>query len=386
MEIAFWIALGLIFYCYAGYPALIWLLSRLMARPVRRGDFLPTVSVLISVWNEEDVIEARIRNLRELDYPADKINFYIGSDHSTDRTDELIRGFHDPRLHLVVAPERRGKMMMLNDLAAVAGGEIFVFADARQTFANDAIRQLVMNFADEKIGCVSGELIFQHQEGFTAKGIDLYWRYEKFIRAAESRLHSMLGATGAICAIRKDLFTSLPSDMVLDDMFIPFQIILKGHRAIVDESARAYDLAAEDPNEEFRRKVRTLYGNYQIFAALPGMFLPWRSPVAVQLFSHKFLRLMVPFLMAVVFFSNAGLPLGGFYCMIFGVQLVFYALALTGWLAKGRKHAMVRVIQKISYVPYVFCLLNIAALAGFWRFVAGAQKVTWEKAREKNVS
>jgi poly-beta-1,6-N-acetyl-D-glucosamine synthase len=209
----------------------------------------------------------------------------------------------------------------------------------------------------------------------------MYWAYEKFIRAMESRVHSMLGATGAIYAIRKPFFTSLPGDMVLDDMFVPLNIIRRGYRAIFDDAAKAYDQAAREPQEEYRRKVRTLFGNYQIFTAMPYMFNPLTSPIAIQLFSHKFLRLIVPFLMIALVGVNFFLLSSRFFEAVLFMQLIFYSLAGLEWLAKKKKYAIFKYLLKAGYVPYIFCLLNFAALAGFWRFVSGRQRVTWEKAR-----
>ena len=382
MEIVFWLSLGLIVYCYLGYPLLMALSALVRTVPVRKGDIRPTVSVVLSVWNEADVIETKIRNLLALDYPAEKIEILIGSDHSDDGTDDIIRGFPDARVRFVAAPQRRGKTLMLNDLVAQAQNEIVVFTDARQVLDKDAVRQLVNNFADPCVGCVSGELVFfQSQGSATGRGVSLYWRYEKFIRACESRIHSMLGATGAIYAIRRELFTPLPAPVVLDDMFIPFQIIRKKFRAVFDGTAKAYDYAAEEPREEYRRKVRTLYGNYQIFALLPWMFNPFQSPVAWQLFSHKLLRLLAPFLLLAVLVSNFYLLPFARYWMVFVLQLLFYGLAVMEWLVIKRKYGIVKILRKIGYVPYVFCLLNGAALAGLWRFLRGGQPVTWQKAR-----
>lgn len=381
MKVIFWLSLFFIFYCYLGYPLVITLLAGIFGRPVKKADTLPLVSVVISVWNEEDVMEAKIRNLLSLDYPLEKMEILIGSDSSTDRTDEIIRRFVRPGIQLVESPCRRGKAAMINDLVHRAKNEIIVFTDARQIFDRGAIRELVRNFSDKEVGCVSGELLFLKKEGWTAKGINLYWEYEKFIRSQESRIHSMLGATGAIYAIRRELYRAVPENVVLDDMFVPFMIILQGYRAVFDPQATAYDEAAENPKEEYRRKARTLYGNYQIFGLIPQMFNLFKSPVALQLFSHKFLRVVVPFLMIAAFFSNMGLLSGVFYRRVFILQIIFYAMAAVGGLVKNKDSDILRGIFRVCAIPYVFCLLNFSALMGFWRFVAGRQEVTWEKAR-----
>lgn len=353
-----------------------------MHKPVAKEKYEPGVSIVLSVWNEEDVIGGKIENLLSLEYPYEKLEILIGSDGSTDKTNEIVRQLDDARIKLVENPTRRGKMITINELVNKAGNEIIVFTDARQMFAENALRELTANFSDPKVGCVSGELIFSDEGGGTARGINLYWNYEKFIRGQESRIHSMLGATGAIYAIRKDLFTEIPGQLVLDDVFVPLNIIKKGYRAVFDESAKAFDRAADSPREEHRRKVRTLYGNYQIFSVLPEMFNPFNSAVAIQLFSHKFLRLMVPFFMIILFFVNLALASDVLlFKIIFLLQCIFYSVAVTGALARHQKHGMLKFVSRICYVPYVFCLLNFSALAGFARFVSDGQKVTWQKAR-----
>jgi biofilm PGA synthesis N-glycosyltransferase PgaC len=383
MTILFWSLLFLIFYCYLGYPVLICLLSKSFPKPVFKSSIFPSVSVVIAAHNEEDVIKAKLDNLFALDYPADKIEILIGSDASTDKTNAILQNYQDPRLHVFINAKRRGKMTTVNDLVEKAQGEIIFFNDARQLIDKDALKNLVANFADPSIGCASGELLFHKTEGGTAQGVNFYWEYEKFIRGHEARVHSMLGATGAIYAIRKLLYVPAPPEVVLDDMFTPFKIIEKGYRAIFDGSAHAYDKAAHSATEEYRRKARTLYGNYQIFSMFPGLFDPFASPIAIQFFSHKFLRVMVPFFMIILFPLNFILIDQGAYKLIFALQLIFYIAAFIGALARGQKYVIFKPIVKLCYVPYVFCLLNFAALAGFYRFIGAKQDTAWQKARKQ---
>lgn len=380
--ISFWTLGFLVVYCYFGYPFFIWLFAKAFERRVKRGAFEPTVSVVLSVWNEEDVIERRVKNFLSLDYPREKLEIIIGSDGSEDRTNAIVREFQDDRLCFVEGTQRKGKMSTLNELVSRAKNEIIVFTDARQWFAADAIRNLVENFADPKVGCVSGELMFVQQGGGTAKGINLYWNYEKFIRSQESEVHSMLGATGAIYAIRKALFDPFPEKIILDDVYLPLKIIRKGYRAILDGRAKAFDDVADNPQEEFNRKARTLFGNYQVFSLLPKMFHPLKSPVAFQLFSHKLLRLLIPFFLMSIFILNLFLLEESIYQATFLGQSIFYALAAIGGLARKKKYGMLKGISKMTYVPYVFCLLNYSAVVGFWRFITNQQSVTWDKARD----
>ncbi|MBF0532565.1 MAG: glycosyltransferase family 2 protein [Candidatus Omnitrophica bacterium] len=419
MEFIFWFFLTAIIYCYFGYPALLWLTAKILKRPVKKAACEPFVSIVVSVWNEADVIERKLRNLTALDYPQDKIEILIGSDGSTDKTNKLIQIFignpqlfldfsptpqktqdtrhktqvtsqksqdtsQEPRpvIHFFPFPQRRGKMAVLNDLVGQAKGEIIFFTDARQNIASDALRQLTANFSDPSVGCVSGELMLSKKEGGTAKGINLYWNYEKFIRRLESDIHSMLGATGAIYAIRRDLFTPIPDGVVLDDMFVPLNIVQKRCRAIFDPEALAYDDVAVSAAEESRRKTRTLFGNFQIFKLFARLFNPLSSPVAIQFFSHKFLRITAPFFLIFIFLINILLINDIFFVMMFVLQISFYAMAGAGAFLRSPQTKTEQIISKICYGPYVFCLLNFSALLGFLRFFSNEQDVKWEKARQ----
>lgn len=383
MEFVFWFLLGLLVYCYFGYPLLMAVWARVKARPVRRERIEPTVSVVMSVHNEQNVIAGKLNNLLGLDYPSEKVEILVGSDGSTDRTGAEVRQLKNPRIRFVEFSQRRGKMAVLNELVAQAGHEVIVFTDARQPFERNTMRELVANMADPEVGCVSGELMLSRAGGATAQGINLYWTYEKFIRAQESKVHSMLGATGAVYAIRRALFSPIPENVVLDDMYVPLKIIEKGYRAIFDGNAKAYDEVADSPREEHRRKARTLFGNYQIFALFPSLLLIGRSPVALQLVSHKLLRVLAPFFMIALFFANLSLVGIPFYSMMVVLQVLFYACAVLGAILRHQKSGVLRVLSRVCYVPYVFCLLNFSALMGFFRFLSGRQSITWEKAKEK---
>jgi len=382
MAVMFWIFLIAVIYTYFGYPLVVMAWSAFKPWPVAKGNFEPAVSVIISVWNEEAVIARRIQNLLEQDYPKEKMEILIGSDGSSDRTAELARSFNDARVVFCDFKERRGKMAVLNDLVGRARHEVLVFGDGRQTFAPNAIRELVRNFADATIGAVSGSLVLSEGEGGTGKGVGLYWRYEKFLRRAEGRIHSTVGVTGAIYAIRKELYCRIPEHVVLDDMYVPLKIIEAGRRVIFDEAALAFDKVAESSGEESRRKARTLFGNYQIFALFPGLFLPRKSPVAVQFFSHKFLRVVAPFLLIAIFLLNIALAdHAAIYFWLMIGEFVFYLMAFAGGVLRHETRGLKRLLRNLFYVPYVFCLLNFSAVLGFVRFLLKDQKATWEKAK-----
>lgn len=378
----FWTLLALTLYGYIFYPFLIYVWAQLSHRPVKKGNYEPSVSIVISVYNEEKVIGKKIENILSLDYPAQKVEILIGSDGSTDQTVSTIKSFNDKRIFVLESTFRRGKMAVINELIKRSQNDVIVFMDARQIWEKNAIKELVSNFTDQTVGSVSGELILSNKEEGTAKGLNLYWTYEKFIRDQESHVHSMLGATGAIYAIRRHLFKEIPVNVVLDDMYTPFEIIKQGYRAIYDDRAKAYDEVATNPHEEHRRKVRTLYGNFQIFSLMPEMFNPFASPIAIQLFSHKFLRVIIPFFLIILLVINWQLRFEPFYNVLFWLQIVFYAMAAIGCLARNIKYGILKTISRLCYVPYVFCLLNICAFQGFLRFIASKQQVTWKKANE----
>lgn len=237
----------------------------------------------------------------------------------------------------------------------------------------NALREMVNNFADDRVGCVSGELMFVNDTPGTAgEGLGIYWTYEKFLRMKESRIGSMLGATGALYAIRKKLYIPPDEDTLLDDMVIPLKIIEQGYRAIFDQSAHVYDTPSRNMKKESERKVRTLAGNWQLFFTMKNMFNPFKSPIAFQLFSHKFLRVIVPYCMIIVFLSNLLLLDSAGYRMLFLLQSLFYLCALCGFL-------FYRLHIRLFNIPYTFCSLHVAAIGGLVAYAGKFQKVTWKK-------
>jgi cellulose synthase/poly-beta-1,6-N-acetylglucosamine synthase-like glycosyltransferase len=376
----FYVSSGAILYIYLGYPLLLWLWKIFGAKPVVKGDILPTVSVLISVHNEEKNVEARIRNLLEADYPRDKLEILVGCDGSTDGTRRIVERFAgENAIRPYISSERIGKPAMLNKLARQAGGEIFVFADARQRFDAGAIRALVRCFNDPKVGSVSGELVLEDRGGGTGRGMGLYWSYEVWLRSMESATASMLGATGAIYAVRREFFHGLPETVLLDDMYTPLTAIKAGKRAVFEPAARAFDVVSETGEKEFTRKVRTLAGNFQIFSMFKEAFNPFRSPIAWQLFSHKFLRLTVSYFLVLLFAVNVSLAVNSLpYRMLLALQVIFYGLALAGYLME-RSRKELPGAARILYVPYEFCVMNAAAVVALFKHVSGGLDVRWKK-------
>lgn len=377
IKFIFWLSFAIIFYTYFGYPFLLWIISKLFSKPVQKEHITPKVSFVVVVNNEEQFIERKIKNILELDYPKENLEVIIGSDGSTDNTNKIIESYKDKGVRLKSLSRHIGKVNVLNKIVPQATGEIVVFSDVRQKFEKKALKELVANFSDSSVGSVSGELIFTGEnENGVSKGVGFYWKYEKWMRRMESSIHSMIGATGAIYAIRKRLFVAPPPDTILDDVFIPLKVVEQGFRAIFDAKARAYDKVASTSGEEFRRKVRTLAGNFQLFMQCRNLFNPFRSRIGWQFFSHKFLRAVAFLFLITLFIMNLFLKSTYPYNIVLALQIIFYLLALTGWEIER-----LRIKSKIVSFPYIFCVLNLAALEGFFKFFSGKQKVTWEKAK-----
>ena len=382
MEIIFITSIAIIAYIYIGYPLLLMVFSTLLAHPVKKPakDIYPMVSVIVSAYNEEKNIEAKVVNLLELDYPRDKMEIIVGSDGSTDETYRIIKKLaEENKIRYAVSFQRIGKPAMINKMVKDARGEIFVFADARQKFDRGAVKELVRCFADAEVGAVSGELIIQDKDTGSGRGIGLYWEYEKLLRKMESSMGSMLGATGAIYAIRKDLFRYLPKNVILDDVFTPMNAIMSNKRAIFEPAARAYDVVSETTGKEFARKVRTLVGNFQIFGLFPEAFHPFKSPIAFQLFSHKFLRLFVFYLLVLTLVSNIFiLNRGPIFVLALFLQVIFYGIAFFGYLLE-KSGTRLGGALRVFFIPYEFCALNLAAVVALRLHLSGGMRVTWEK-------
>jgi poly-beta-1,6-N-acetyl-D-glucosamine synthase len=373
-EILFWCAIALLAYTHAGYPLLLWAWSRLRERPSRAGPIEPMVSVLVVAYNEASRIEARPNNLLALDYPRERLEIILASDGSTDDTLSRVQRYRGPGFRLVAYSCRRGKASALNDLVPQARGGIVVLADARQRFDRGALRELVKHFADPKTGAVSGELILVEDGAAPAvgEGVSFYWRYEKFIRRNESRVDSTVGTTGAIYALRRELFDPIPPDTLLDDVLIPMRIVRRGFRVLFEPAALAWDRVAPSAEAEFARKARTLAGNFQLFARAPWLLDPRANRLWLQTLSHKACRLLSPFCLAATLAANLALLDEPFYRLTLAGQLALYAAAAAGHLRRNSARK-----NRLLGVAYAFCMLNWAVVIGFLRFINGRQRVTW---------
>jgi len=366
MKLLFWFCLAVVAYAYFGYAIWLRLQVRLHCRPILQRPIQPTVSIIIAARNEEANLPGKIENLRLLDYPPDRLQIVIVSDGSTDRTVSILQ-LHASSITSVILGQSSGKASALNEAVKHATGEILVFLDARQLLNPNAVSELVCCFADSEVGAVSGELLLETTTSAPSDALGLYWKIEKAVRKLESASGSVVGVTGAIYAIRRELYTEMPPGTILDDLFVPMHVARMGKRVVFQPSAIARDQLFSEKGKEFSRKVRTLTGNYQVLQLAPWMLSP-ANPLLFRHISHKLLRLLAPLLL-VMMLTASELSRGTFYRAVFWLQILFYVLAVSGMLIpSARKFKPVAIAN-------TFVMLNAAAVLAFYNFVAGKNRV-----------
>lgn len=374
MRWIFWGSAFLIAYTYVGYAAWLWLQALLFPWPVMRMRQELPISIVMVIRNEERVLEDKLRNLLSLDYPPEQCQIVIVSDGSTDRTEEILREHAgNPRVQVVMNQLSRGKASGLNDAFDLAHGDLVVFTDARQKIEPEALRLLAGSFADPNVGCVSGELMLGDLDsGETGRGMGLYWRIEKQVRELEAASGSVVGATGALYAARRDLLTAVPEGTILDDVYIPLQVVKQGKRVVFEPRARAWDSPDLGGGLEFARKVRTLSGNYQLVQLMPWV-LSGQNPVLFRFVSHKLLRLVAPFALAAMFIASLWLK-APLYRVALILQLAFYGLGIVAMARLLKRGPVARAADAAA----TFVLLNTAAVVAFANFVSG-RKAAWSR-------
>lgn len=379
-DFLFWFSLLFIVYVYFGYPLILLILANLFPKPVVKRHFTewPSVTVVIAAKNEADTIQRRIENIFSQDYPQDRLEVIVVSDGSADSTVAIVnnliadRGDVYPKIKMVPKAVSTGKPETLNLGVKEAQGELIVFADARQQFSGDALKNLIANFNDAEVGGVSGELHFVDNESSgLAVEMGVYWKYEKFVRKMESRCGSVVGTTGAIYAIRKELYQELPQAALLDDVLVPIFIVSQGFRVVYDSLALAYDTVSSDVKGEWRRKVRTLTGNWQMLSIAPTISYVIQGRILWRFFSHKIGRLLVPFFLIILFASGFAAD-GPVYVIASCGQVLFYGVALSAFFLKSlRKNKQVRLV-------YFFCVMNLAAAYSFFVWISGGSSRVWK--------
>ncbi|MFZ5892896.1 MAG: glycosyltransferase family 2 protein [Myxococcota bacterium] len=366
---------ALIAYTYVGYPILIGACARLRPRRSQprpaSDEELPVISVVLPVYNGASLLPAKLKSLLEQDYPADKLEVLIYCDGCSDDSQRVAeelaaRPESGGRVRVFADTQRRGKPAALNLLAQHARGELLLMNDVRQPLSPNTARALGAEFQDPEVGCATGRLILS---GGASSGA--YWRYEDWIRSQESLFRGVVGMTGCIAMMRRADFVPLPEEVLLDDVWIPMRLVLLGKRVVSVRNAEAYDAAFADEHE-FRRKVRTLAGNYQLFALLPDLLSPVKNPLWLETISHKGLRLAAPFALGGLLAGSAGAALSASKLVaagaatLLGGQLAFYGAAAIG-----------RRAGKLGSLARTFVVMNAAAAVGLWRYATDGQRVTW---------
>lgn len=383
-EWVFWISAASVLYTYAVFPVLMFLfaalkqawrdvrflLRRESRRRAARGQYEPHVALLVAAYNEEAIIAEKLRNTADLDYPAEKIDLLLGLDAPEDGTAEVARAQAGPNQQVIQFPVRRGKLAVINDLAARSNAEILVFSDANTILAPDAIRCLVRHFAEEGTGAVCGELRVVSPSG-RVEMESLYWRYEVALKFLENRLNCVLGANGGVYAVRRDLFRPL-DNWIVEDFQLPMEIRFAGYRVVYDPEAIGTEEAAPSLAAEYRRKVRIGAGACQTLLRNPGFLNPFAGMPAYAYFSHKVLRWLGPLFMLSALAASVLLAAEPFYAAALALQLAFYAVAWLGYvrLRRGKTGGLAATV-------FYFCSMNLALLHGMIRFLTGRQQALW---------
>jgi cellulose synthase/poly-beta-1,6-N-acetylglucosamine synthase-like glycosyltransferase len=372
-------AVMLIIFVYAGYPALMFAISRLSSRPVIRADIQPRVSLIIAARNESRDIAAKIENALALDYPRDLLQIIVASDCSDDGTDEIVRRFADRGVILSRQNAREGKTRAQHRAALVSNGEVLVFSDATTRLEPDTLRKLTRAFADSSVGCVAGRLVYNSgRSPAVSEGCRSYWDYESLLKSWESDAESLVGVSGCLYAVRRSCYAKLANDMI-DDFAIAIEMQLHGLRTVYEPEAVCSESANNRCSDEFRMRVRVIeqtmnalhrYGRL-LDARKHGMFM-------FQIFCHKTLRYSTPLPLALAFIANSlALGAGHFYQYTFFAQLLFYFAAFVGWIGD-------RAGVKLGplALPYYFVLVNAASPVAFLKFMRGEPHVVWEPLRD----
>ena len=373
----FWCGGALILYTYVFYPAILWLLAARRDGPSAQhldDEQLPTMSVLIVAHNEQNVIRERIENLLSLDYPRHKLELAVASDGSRDRTAEIVKEY-GPAVRLFDYPNNAGKAAALDAAIPQLTGEIVVLSDANTMMERRALVQLARWFTDPRTAVVCGKLVLT--DPATGLNVDsLYWRYETFLKRCEGRLGGLLGANGAIYAIRRGLFTGIHPSTIVDDFVIPLLARMNtGCRIVYDESATAYEETPSNLEAEFRRRTRIGAGDYQSLGMLWPLMNPFEGWTSFTFISHKVLRWLCPFFLLGVSAANLFLVRqGGLYIYALLVQIALYSIALLGHFLSHRS-----IVGRVMRLATMFTAMNAALLVGFFRWATARQQAAWER-------
>jgi cellulose synthase/poly-beta-1,6-N-acetylglucosamine synthase-like glycosyltransferase len=376
-EVIFWVAGGCLVFAYAGYSLSIVLIGLFVRRKLARADIEPAITFLITAYNEEKNLAAKLEGTLALDYPKDKLEIIVASDGSTDRTDDVARSFAHRGVRLVRVEGRVGKTETQNQAVRQATGEIIIFSDATTEYEKSALRKIVRNFADPEVGAVSGRYEYLNATGAAiGVGSVLFWKYENFIKRTQTRIHTITGCCGCIYSVRKAAYQPLPPD-IISDLCEPLAVLSQGYRIVFEPEAIAFEETTEKTSEEFNMRVRVAVRGMRGLLFMKKLFNPFRFGfVSYQLFGHKVMRWLVPVFVLIAFTANAFLLDTRLYQVTFALQAAFFLLAGLGWLAARWNLKLLPMS-----VPLFVVTVNFAMLTAMWRVAKGVRAVTWETVR-----
>lgn len=374
------VLIGCVGYAYVGYPILLLLLSRFRARPVQKGTGEPSFSIIIPAHNEAQIIAKKVDSILNQDYPASLVEVLVASDGSTDDSAAIVAAHADRGVRFLDYP-RAGKAATLNRAVGETRHEIVIFTDANAILAPGLLRALASPFADPEVGGVSANE--QRDPSVTASpaglGERIYWEYDKWVKQVESQIGSIVSASGSLYAIRRELFVPISDPSATDDFAISTQVIRAGYRLVFEPDAVTWEPPVAKDDIEFNRKVRIVTRGLRSVWGIRELLLPWRSGFySVQLFSHKIVRRLVGGAAVAIFITNLSLVKRPFWRLVLVKQLAFYGLALVGWRGSGHRWAR----KPWYYLPYYFCLSNIAATLGIVQFLRRRRVTIWEPRRD----
>ena len=377
-EIIFGLSAAAVFYTYAGYPLLLVIASTLRPKRVRRDRFEPTVTIIITAYNEERSLAAKLENTLALDYPRELLEIVVASDCSNDRTEQIVREFSARGVRLCRQPERLGKTAAQNAAVEQAHGEIILFSDATSDYQPDVIRTMMPNFADAAVGCVTGRLVYvDSADSRVGRGARSYWGYETFLKKHESRAGSLIGASGCLYAVRRSAYVPLYHE-ACSDFIIATKMVEQRLRAVYEPDAVCTEQTNRRSDAELKMRVRVIAQTFTDLWRHRPMLNPFRTGFyAVQLLSHKVMRYLVPFFLIALFAASAMLAPASFtYRMLFATQLLGYGCALLAWLLEK-----VGIRSRLLALPQYFVLANVASLIACYQFIRGERYARWEPIR-----
>jgi cellulose synthase/poly-beta-1,6-N-acetylglucosamine synthase-like glycosyltransferase len=388
MQVVFWVLVFIIFYTYIGYGILLYgmvrikRLSKKARLPENKAVYEPPVCLFVPAYNEEEFVDQKVQNCRELDYPENKITFLWVTDGSNDKTLEKLQKY--PEINIMHQDARNGKIAAMNRGMREIQQPIVIFTDANTLLPPQAIREVVKRFEDPNTGCVSGEkrIFSSTKDAAAAAGEGLYWKYESTLKKWDDELYSAVGAAGELFAIRTELYQEVEADTLLDDFIISLRICMKGYKIAYTPEAYAIETSSTSVKEELKRKIRISAGGIQSVIRLSPLLNIFKYGIlSFQYISHRVLRwtitpLCLLFVLVVNVFLINHPQHSMLYTILFSGQILFYLLALTGWLFEYRK-----IKLKVFFVPYYFFIMNLSTYLGAIRLIRKTQSVNWERAQ-----